>query len=568
MLRDTIGKIISSALTACQIDDEPHLTHPTLTAHGDFSTNVAMLHAKSRGVPPLELAREISSKMEKSSLIKEVTVAPPGFINITLSTPALTQALKNPINIQKVDKPQNILLEFGQPNTHKMPHIGHLFSYIYGESLARILEAAGHKVYRANYQGDIGPHVARCLWAVQKQTQKLESLETLSQKVLFLQECYQEGAKAAEEHEQAKEEIQTINKALYDGSDEALTKLWKETRASCVEYYQIFEESLGIQFDRSYFETEVEKVGRDIVGKHTPKIFQKGDSDAIVFKGEDYGLHTRVFINRFGNPTYETKELGLTFQKAKDFDFDLSITTTASEQNEYMKVVHKAIEQIDPKAAAKMKHIGYGMITLSTGKMSSRSGNIVTAMSLVNDDVTNKILHDYYEGDKNSITDARTIALAAIKYAFLQSDHAANKTFDIKKSVAREGDSGPYLQYAYVRTQAVLQQAPETSLNDVSTIEWESGEDGRLHDSERAVLTLLYRFPEIVEAAATSYSPHIVANYTYSLAQSFSTFYQCCPIIKASDKDTRTLRLAITKAVGDIIQKSLYLLGIKTMDKM
>ena len=558
MMHETILSRLQPVLSKLGIDETPQLTRPANSEHGDWATNIALKCASKKGVAPLELAETIAKNILIDEVVTRVIVAAPGFINITLSDEALRSSLTE--TPEEVVGKNTVLIEFGQPNTHKSPHIGHLFSYIYGESLARIYEASGTRVIRANYQGDIGLHVAKCLWAAKTRQSEIQDLTNPHSQMLFLQSCYQQGATRYEEDSAAKIEIDTLNRALYEGTDKQLIALWQTTRGWCVDYYRQFEQSLGISYDKSYFETNIAQHGLDIVQKHIPTVFSESDGAAI-FKGEDEGLHTRVFINKHHNPTYEAKEVGLAFQKSSDFTFDQAITTTASEQNEYMKVVYRAIEHIDPKLAAKLTHLGFGMINLTSGKMSSRSGNIVTAFSLV-DDVTQAISREY--GSEPS--QAQIIALGAIKYAFLKSDYRANKLFDINTSVAREGDSGPYILYTYVRTQSVARLSSETNPENLQATKVESA-DATLHEDERAILLLLQQEHDILIGAKTLYSPHIIAGYAYSLAQAYNAFYQSCPILKAAGS-VKAFRLQLSNAVGQAIARQLNLLGIQTVDEM
>jgi len=281
-------------------------------------------------------------------------------------------------------------------------------------------------------------------------------------------------------------------------------------------------------------------------------VFVKSEG-AIIFKGEPYGLHTRVFINKYGNPTYEAKDVGLISMKKKDYPLDLSLVTTANEQNEYWKVIIKASELVFPELKGKLKHLGFGMIQLTTGKMASRTGKIIDAFSLV-DTVTDEIIR-LYKGDRES---AEKISLAAIKYSFLRSEPLKNIVFDLKMSIAKDGDSGPYLLYTYVRTKSILSKNP--TLPSLQTVSIDiSGEMG--------ILRKLYRFPEVVENAAKSYSPHLLAGYLYDLAREFNLFYQKCPVLKATG-EKRTVRIFLTNAVSLILKSGLNLLGIETVDKM
>lgn len=559
MIRDSINDLLQQAISKSGIDDTNiALAHPANPEHGDFSTSIALKHAKSRGVNPMELAHQIADQIDQNGLVEKVEVLKPGFINLTLKTDILLDELKNEA-IDSKSSNKTIIIEYGQPNTHKLPHIGHLFSYVFGESLSRILEKNGNKLIRTNYQGDIGPHVAKCLWHVTHNKSEYEDVKDrdLKDKINYLQVAYQLGSQAYESDVTIKEEIDRINKRLYQGDDRELNELWKETRKWCINYYQEFEKNIGISYDRSYFESETWKKGKDIVTQNVGKIFEESQG-AIIFPGEKYGLHTRVFISSQGNPTYEGKDVGLIFLKRTEYKFDESIVTTAVEQNGYWSVVKKAEELLIPELTGKQKHLGFGMINLTTGKMSSRTGKIVSAFQLVQ--LTKEAVSSTFSLDDSALIDS--IALSAIKYSFLKSDPFKNMNFDLEKSIAREGDSGPYLLYTYVRTQSILRQADiksDISLNDVV------GE--QVNDEEKGILRLLYQFPEVIETAAKQYAPSLIATYLFSLAQSYNLFYQKHQVLKAEGAQ-KDLRLSLTLAVGKTLKSGLHLLGIETVEKM
>lgn len=537
-------------------DENPHLEHPANDAHGDYSTTIPLKYASRLRKSPMQIAQDIKENFPKNSLVEAIEIVKPGFVNFWISKPALLKELvridENKETYGKLHvSDKKIMLEFGQPNTHKTPHIGHLFSYIFGESLARILQWEGNQIFRANYQGDIGLHVAKCLYSVQKKLEEGRKLGNLKEKVNFLQICYQEGSCQYEENETTRKEIDVLNGNIYL-HEKTIQEIWRETREWSIEFYRLFEKKLGITYDRHYYESQTSAPGKEIVEKNVGTVFAKSDG-AIIFKGESYGLHTRVFINKYGNPTYEAKDVGLVSMKKKDYPFDLSLVTTANEQNEYWKVIIKASELIFPELRGKLNHLGFGMIQLTTGKMASRTGKIIDAFSLV-DTVTDEIIR-LYKGDKEL---GEKIALAAIKYSFLRSEPLKNIVFDLKMSVAKDGDSGPYLLYTYVRTKSILSKIPNpTTLQNVSMDVSE----------ETGILRKLYRFPEVIENAAKSYSPHLLAGYLYDLAREFNLFYQKCPVLKATG-EKRTVRILLTHAVSTILKNGLDLLGIETVDKM
>ncbi len=541
------------------------LSHPEEESFGDFSSPLAMALAKKLGQAPLAIAQAIAEKIEKGEWIESVTAVSPGFINVRLKPSFLWQEVERALAEgdgygRSADTGKTILFEYGDPNTHKNPHIGHLFSYIYGESSSRILRFTGNSVVPLSYQGDIGLHVAKCMWGYYKNADPDIAAADLSVQINYLQECYQLGAQAYEDSPETKQEIDQLNRRIYSGEDPQLTADWQKTRDWSVAYYELFEKRLGINYARHYFESELLNDAVMIVKRNTPKIFQE-DEGAHIFKGDEYGLHTRVFLNRFGNPTYEAKDLALAELKNHEYSHDLSIITTASEQSPYWQVVKKALTLLDPPTGEKTHHIGFGMINLTSGKMSSRTGNIVTAIGLV-ELVKDQIIQyiqanrDYPESEIEQI--GEMVAQGAIKYSFLKSAATKNISFDLESSISFEGNSGPYLQYAYARCQSVLKKATS-----------EPGTVGeyQANDDELAVLRWLYRFPEVVKEAADQYSPHVLCGYLFELAQRYSYFYNQHQIL-TDDPASTAFRLMVTRSVAQVLKNGLYLLGIEVADRI
>lgn len=559
---------IIQALQKVTAEKKIHLEVPEREGFGDYSTNIA-LQVKKEGKNPREIAQEVVSELGKNKDLKgdveKIEIAGPGFINFWLSKAALLNKLDD-IKQKGVEFGKSellmgnrIMFEYGDANTHKLPHIGHLFSYIYGEAAVRLLDFAGAEMRRVGYQGDIGPHVAKCLWAFRKENPAVP--ETLKDKVELLQKMYQKGSKAYDEDEKAKEEITEINKAIFN-KEEEIFGLWKETRGWCIDYYKEFEKRLDISYDRNYFESEVYEDGKKIVEENIGTVFVKSEG-AIIFEGSKYGLHDRVFITKFGTPTYEAKDMYLQKLKMQEWPMDLLIITTAHEQNEYFAVVFKALELLDQVYVGKLKHIGFGMVNLTTGKMSSRTGKIVGGIELVDMTVDSVYEHikdrkEIGEEDKRKI--AETVGLGAIKYTFLKSNYLQNIKFDLKESVSLEGNSGPYLQYTYARTQSVLRKAEETG----KTLHDDYG-DAELNQDEVSLIRTFIHFPEAVEEAAKNYAPNLLCNYLYDLAQKYNAFYNANKIIGGENAQ---LRLSLTQASGQILKNGLKLLGIQAPERM
>lgn len=513
---------------------------------GDYSTNVAMVYAKEVGNTPMYLAERIKSHLESKNIFG-VTVAHPGFINFFFDKKYFAESIKNAGEIEDNLKGEKIIIEYTDPNPFKEFHIGHLMPNVIGESISRILEAAGADVKRANYQGDVGLHVAKAVWALMKGK--------------ALNEAYAFGHKAHEEDEKAKAEIVSINKKLYDRSDEEINKIYENGRKESLYYFEQMYRTLGTKFDFYFFESEVADFGKEVVKKNIGEVFEKSDG-AVVFRGENYDkkLHTRVFINKEGLPTYEAKELGLSKIKYERFRYDTSIIVTGSEINEYFKVLLAAMKQVFPDLAEKTRHISHGMMRLPDGKMSSRTGNVITAESLISD-VKDKVLLKMKDGEiteteKEDV--AEMVAIAAIKYSILRQSIGGDIIFDFDKSISFEGDSGPYLQYSAVRARSILKKAEGiVSASRALPDSWETT------DLER----ILERFPDIVARAGSEYAPHHIANYLIELSSTFNSFYADHKIVDVEDIAS-PYKLAITQAFGGVMTKGLHLLGIKVPERM
>jgi len=453
---------------------------------------------------------------------------------------------------------KKIMVEFTDPNPFKEFHIGHLYSNTVGEAVCRLMEFQGAEVWRVCYQGDVGLHVAKSVWGMKRLNAEMpNSGADLGEGAKFMGKAYALGAGAYEEDENAKGEINDLNKKIYDQDSEVM-ELWQKGKAWSLEYFERIYGRVGTKFKKYYFESEAGGVGLDLVKKHLQdKVFEESKG-AVVFPGEKYGLHTRVFINSLGLPTYEAKELGLAPTKYKDFPYDLSIIITGNEINEYFRVLLKALEVINPDLASKTRHLSHGMVRLPEGKMSSRTGKVVTGEWLL-DEAARKIKEmavDTPEPDK--------IGKAAVKYAFLRVGVGKDIEFDFSESISFEGNSGPYLQYTYARTQSVLAKYQKTRNKIQTKYNYE------YNDEERSILRYLYRFPEIVEEAAVRLAPNLVCNYLYDLASRFNTFYNKHSILRANEAETgsRQFRLLLTVAVGQVIKNGLGLLGIEAPGRM
>ncbi len=535
---------------------------------GDYTTNIALQLAKlnsgNNKQSPVEIANEIIKKLGSLSYLSDLKTAGGGFINFFIKDKELLKNAKDLDLLGEIETPGKILIEYGHVNPLKEIHIGHLRTFILGESLARIYDSLGHTVFRANYQGDIGLHIAKAIWGIEKLGLPSTELK-LEEKAEFLGKAYAEGNKSYEEDPEFKKKIDEINSALYK-KDFSLKEVYTLTRSWSLEYFEPIYKLLGVKYDRCFFESEVFEDGKKIVLENTGspreagKIFEKSEG-AIIFPGEKYGLHNRVFITSAGNPTYEGKEMGLARLEYDSFDFEKAIHVVASEQAGYFEVTIKAIELLFPYLKGKEYHLSYGLVDIKEGKMSSRTGNVYTI-----DDLYHVVCEKIREVMKKNVVDTRIninaeivrkVALGAIKFSYLKFSPAPNMVFDVEQSVSLDGDSGPYVQYTNARICSVLEKAGKEIEADYGDVEPDN--------TERLILRQLIYFQEIVEQAANTYHPNLLASYLIDLSRLYNLFYQAERII-GSEKEE--FRLKLSNEVSKVLKKGLYLLGIEAPERM
>ncbi len=529
--------------------------------NGEYYTNVALRLAAILKQKPLDIAYKIKGEFEKlggSDVVQKVEVASPGFINFFLSKDYLLETVayinkkSESFGSSETLSKEKIMVEFTDPNPFKEFHIGHLYSNIVGESISRLLESQGAIVWRVCYQGDVGAHVAKAVYGMRKLSDQIpDDSQDLSIRAQFMGRAYAVGA--ADYEVSAKSEIDTLNKTIYERPDKKINDLYDKGKKWSLEYFDSIYERLGTKFKKFYFESTAAEAGTKLVREFLKKnIFELSDG-AVIFPGEKYGLHNRVFINSQGLPTYEAKEMGLAPTKYRDFAYDKSIIITGSEINEYFKVILKALSLINPELAQKTTHLSHGMVRLPGGKMSSRTGEVVTGEWLL-DEAVGRIHKSYPEMDDEV---AEKVGTSAVKYALLKNTFGRDVEFSFEESISLEGNSGPYIEYAYVRTKSVLNKYKILNIKGKKL-----NTEKPLNAEELAILRHLVHFPEIVLETEERLSPNLVALYLFDLAQKFNLFYQKHKIAGS------LFRLKLTEAVGQVLKNGLYLLGIETVEKM
>ena len=526
---------------------------------GDFATNVALQLAKPLGRNPREIAEEIAASLRDTGNYEKVEVAGPGFINITLSGSVLLALIRE--EPRAINMGQNVVLEYSCPNAFKELHTGHLYQTIFGDILARLLLVSGATVHRTSFGGDVGLHVAKCLWGMRQELggEKPEKLANIPddafERSRWISRCYVIGATAYEGDEATKNDIDELNKTIYgfhdtNDHDSPLAKIYWQTRQWSFDYFDAFYQTIDVVPMRYIPESSTAPIGLKVVREQLLKGNLKESEGAVVFEGdESKHLHTRVFVTSRGLPTYETKDIGVIWLEKQDYQFDRRYLITGNDQREYMRVVFAAAETFRPELAGTMTHLTNGTVRFADGKkMSSRLGNVTRAVDVL--DVVREKVRSLVSDESN----IEAVTLGAIKYVFAKYKLGGDIAFDINETVSLAGNSGPYLQYAHARARSVLEKSNAVFAQPTKVL---------LED--RALVRKLVEYHEVVAHAAKSLEPHYICNYLFELAQEFNRYYENNRVIGG---DLEEHRVSLVALYADTLKAGLAILGIHAPEKL
>lgn len=584
------------------------IDRPADAAKGDYSTSIAFAASKVVGMSSVECAIAIVAVLNDAAgsllagPVAKIEVAGPGFINFHLKPSVIAAEVNvaareaSPFSYGRIDinAGKKIAYEYTDPNPFKVFHIGHLVANMIGETVSRLGEFTNADIRRFCYQGDLGRHVAIFVYGLRLMDRPFPNAEegekmTLVERMYFMGTAYARGATYFKENvasnPELEAEIQSINKKLYEKSDEEINAIYDLGLEWSLQYFETLYALLGTKFDQYFFESKCVEPARALIAEGQAKGIFTESEGAIVFEGEKFGpgLHTRVFITKFGLPTYDAKELGLAKLKYDAFQYDRSIVVTGNEQDQYFKVNLKAQELMLPQIVGKNMHISHGMMRLPTGKMSSRTGDVVSAEEMIESArafVINIMQDRPMSADEKEKT-ANQVAIAGLKYLVLRQAAGKDVIYDAQKALAFDGDSGPYLQYACVRARSVVAKAKEQGidmaefssgcLSNAECLPADAPEDLDTETSAGDVARKIFAFPEIIERSYLDTAPHHVATYLIELAGMFNAFYAQNRIADAADDATRATSaqyVALTQAVANVLANGLYVLGIEVPEKM
>ncbi|QQS17594.1 arginine--tRNA ligase [Candidatus Saccharibacteria bacterium] len=528
------------------IDVEIKLSRPDPT-FGDIATNVAMQLAGRLHESPREIAETIARELRTNDAFLDAVVAGPGFINITLGATSLLDMTRQESPLFRAG--QTIVIETNNPNPFKAMHIGHAFNAILGDTIANLLAVSGGQVYRVSYHGDVGLHVGKSMYALLRYADgdftKIESIPKIDRNT-FMSKMYAEGSKAYKEDETAQSEINDLAEQSFEPTSGLYIQIYDLCKAWSFEQIDHLVARLGNQPTvYRFLESDADHRGVEVVKRNVPKVFQES-SGALIFEGSKYGAFDNVFVASNGRGLYAARDLGLMLLKNEQFHPDKSYIVTAEEQRDYFKGVIAAAGLVWPDRKDVTVNISTGTVKLTTGKMSSRDGDVIEIAWLF-DQFTAAIAERGGEPTDEIIA-------GALRYQFLKVKIGGDVVFDVDEAVSLTGNTGSYLQYAHARARRILEKSGASFVMPIT-----------LRDEDYALVRKLGEYAEIVELATRQLEPHHICNYLFELAQEFNRYYEKNQVIGSEYEQHR---LGLVGLYADILQAGLAILGIHAPSRM
>lgn len=559
--------------------------------NGDYTIVVfpfVKISKKAPDVTGQEIGQALVDTIDELSSFEVIK----GFLNLTLAKAYWANILNdaasdNDYGFKKAgaDAPL-VMIEYSSPNTNKPLHLGHIRNNLLGYSLSRLIAVNGNKVVKTNIVNDRGIHICKSMLAWLKWGEGCTPT-SLKQKGDHLVGDYyvkfdkeykaelkrlQESGLSEEEAEQKSLLMQEARQMLvkWEAGDPEVRTLWEKMNSWVYAGFDETYKLLGVDFDKIYYESNTYKEGKELVlkGLEEGKFYREEDGSVWADLTNE-GLDKKILLRKDGTSVYMTQDIGTAKLRFRDYPIDKMIYVVGNEQNYHFQVLSILLDRIGFKWGKELVHYSYGMVELPEGKMKSREGTVVDADDLVQDmiDTAREMSKEQGKLEGYTIAEAenvfRILALGALKYFILKVDPKKTMTFNPKESIDFNGNTGPFVQYAYARIQSVLRKAGEAGYNVPS-----SANAGALEAKEVQILRHIEQFPNVVAEAGKVYSPALIANFAYDLAKEFNQFYHDFSILKEEDQQKRGNRLLICKTVAQVIKNALWVLGIEVPERM
>lgn len=559
---------------------------------GDFTLVVFPFLKASKKSPEITASElgtylvEQMTELEKFNVVK-------GFLNLKLTHAFWSNFLNSLLEDSSYGiKPygtsgKSIMVEYSSPNTNKPLHLGHIRNNLLGYSVAEIQKANGHNVVKVNLVNDRGIHICKSMLAWQKWGKGAtpESTGLKGDKLVgdyyvkFDQEYKKEIAELESTgmtSDQAKEQAPLINEAremlrLWEGGDEAVNKLWRTMNGWVYKGFDVTYNTLGVDFDKIYYESETYKLGKSIVleGLENGILIKKDDGSVWADLTND-GLDQKLLLRSDGTSVYMTQDIGTAHQRFAEYHIDDLVYVVGNEQNYHFQVLKLVLSKLGFSWADHLQHLSYGMVELPEGKMKSREGTVVDADDLIEGmiDTARETSQELGKLDDFSNDEAeavyKMVGLGALKYFILKVDPRKTMLFNPQESIDFNGNTGPFIQYTHARIRSVLRKAADAGIKLSGTVSTSL----ELSVKEIELIKLLFEYPETVQEAGATYSPALIANYIYDLAKEFNQFYHEHTIVKEENETIRTFRLQLSLKVAEVIKSGARLLGVEVPDRM
>ncbi len=597
-LQKKISQALQEHFALSDQDIELQPTRPEF--EGDW-TWVVFSVAKQLGKNPAHIAEVTGNYLLSNSKEVQAFNVVKGFLNIVLDKSTWVSKLIELHENQSLEvlpkTGRKVMIEFSSPNTNKPLHLGHLRNNFLGDSLARILKAAGDEVLKVNLVNDRGVHICKSMLAYQLYGNNEEPSPALKGDhlvgkyyVLFdklyrnelkeLIESYKaSGATQTEEElkEKAEKESVMLKKVHsmlkdWENGEPNTLALWKKMNTWVLEGFEQTYSNTGISFDKYYYESNTYLLGKNIVTEGLSKgIFFRKDDGSVWIDLKEEGLDQKLLLRSDGTSVYITQDLGTADMKYADFPMDISIYVVGNEQDYHFKVLSLILQKLGRPYSKGVHHLSYGMVDLPTGKMKSREGTVVDADDLLNEMVQTAKVRTQEQGKTEGLSPEkaeelyRVLALGALKYFLLKVDPKKRMLFNPEESVDFQGNTGVYIQYNHAKIAAILRKADLEGIQiDVQSLKnYQTPQS-----TEIEIIMILSQYEEKLKEAALAMSPALIANYVYGLAKAYSRFYSELPIFGVEDTSALQFRILLSKQTSKIIKHCLLLLGIHAPDKM
>ena len=512
-----------------------------------------------------------------------------GFLNFSISADYWLKEFKTISSTQNYGLTQNsgktYMVEYSSPNTNKPLHLGHLRNVFLGYSVANILEANGHQVFKTQIINDRGIHICKSMIAWQKfgegetpESSGLKGDHLVGKYYVAFDKAYkaeiEQLVAGGMEKAEAEKEAPIFKEAQvmllkWEAKEDAVIALWKKMNGWVYAGFDVTYKTMGVDFDELYYESDTYLLGKDVVEKGlSENVFYKKEDGSVWCDLSSEKLDDKLVLRADGTSVYMTQDIGTAIERYKNHnDLNGLIYTVGNEQEHHFKVLFAILKKLGYKWAEECYHLSYGMISLPDGKMKSREGTVVDA-----DDLMNSIVNDakemtqerghidgMNEGEKESLYS--NIGLGGLKYFLLKVDPRKGMIFDPKESIDLNGNTGPFIQYAHARIQSLLTKAADLGFSkEYAAVE--------INEKEQGLIKVLKEYPTIISEAGKNYSPAILCNYIFDLVKDFNNFYQTVDILREEDKNKLAFRLQLTETVGNTVKSGMKLLGINVPDKM